>query len=126
MGNLGAYQAMTEIAKKVGGPKKLAAVALVCGYLVIRPVEAGLKKVARTIQTRSAPCATKGRVFRATSDGDHSGLKIRAGEEYRVLECDGEAILIEVLGGPGNPYFVSSMFLRSISDFPQDDGVGSE
>jgi len=126
MGNLGAYQAMTAIAKKVGGPIVLGAMTFVSGYVVIRPVEAGAKKVARAIKKRSVPCATKGQVFRATSDGDHSGLKIRAGDAYRVLECDGDAILIEVLGDHGSPYFVSSTFLRSVSDFPQDDAEGSE
>jgi hypothetical protein len=34
------------------------------------------------------------------------------------LECDGDAILIEVVGDPDNPYFVSSKFLRSVSNFP--------
>ena len=126
MGNLGAYQAMTTIAKKVGGPKVLLAITFVSGYVVFRPAEAGVKKVARAIKKRSAPCATKGQVFRATSDGDDRGLKIRVGDEYQVLECDGDAILIEVLGDPGSPYFVSSKFLRSVSDFPQDDAERSE
>lgn len=36
------------------------------------------------------------------------------------MECDGDAILIEVLDDPNNPYFVSSRLLRLISDFPQD------
>jgi hypothetical protein len=126
MGNLGAYQTMTTIAKMVGGPKVLAAITFVGGYVVIRPAEAGAKKVVRAIKTRSVPCATEGQVFRATADGDDSGLKIRVGDEYKVLECDGDAILIEVLGDPGSPYFVSSMFLRSVSAFPQDDVEGSE
>lgn len=121
MTNLGTYQAMTTIAKKVGGPKVLAVITLVGGYVIFRPAEAGAKKAARAIKKRNAPCATKGQVFLATSDGDESGLKIRAGDEFQVLECDGEAILVAVLGDPGSPYFVSSKFLRSVSDFPQHD-----
>jgi hypothetical protein len=126
MGNLGAYQAMTTIAKKVGGPIALGAITFVSGYVVIRPAEAGAKKVARAIKKRSVPCATKGQVFRATSDGEDGGLKIRVGDEYKVLECDGDAILVEVLGDPSSPYFVSSKFLRSVSDFPPDDAERSE
>ena len=130
MGNLGFYEKMTTLAKKFGGPKKLLAVVVVTSYAVLRPVEAavkkGVKEVVRAMKKRSAPCATKGLVFRATSDGEASGVKIRVGDEYRVLECDGDAILIEVLGDPNNPYFVASKFLRSISDFPQDDAEGSE
>lgn len=128
MGNLGTYQAMTTIAKKIGGPKVLAVATAVLGYAVLRPAEAGVKKGIRAIKERSAPCATKGLLFRATSDGFDRGLNlnIRVGDEYRVLECDGEAILIEVLGDPGSPYFVSSTFLRLVSDFPQDDADGNE
>lgn len=126
MGNLGAYQRMTTIAKTFGGPHELLAVTLVSGYAVLRSVEAGVSKVVRAMKKRRAPCATKGRVFRATSDADDSGVKIRVGDEYRVLECDGDAILIEVLGDPGSPYFVASKFLRSVSDFPRDDAEGSE
>jgi hypothetical protein len=126
MGNLGDYQAMTTFAKKFGGPKVLAVATAMLGYAVLRPAEAGVKKGIRAIKGRRAPCATKGQVFRATSDDDDRGLKLRVGDEYRVLECDGDAILIEVLGDPGSPYFVSSKFLRSVSDFPQDDADGSE
>jgi hypothetical protein len=106
MSNLGAYQAMATIAKKVGGPKVLAAITIVGGYVVIRPADAGAKKAVQAIKRRSEPCATKGQLFRATADGDDSGLRIRVGDEYGVLECDGEVILIEVLGDPGSPYFV--------------------
>lgn len=123
MGNLGAYQAMTTAAKKVGGPSVLLAITAVAGYIFIRPAEAGAKKVVRTIKQRNEPCATKGQLFRASADGDDGGLRIRVGDEYRVLECDGDSILIEVLGDADNPYFVSSTFLRSVSDFPQDDKV---
>ncbi|MGX1549315.1 hypothetical protein [Streptomyces adustus] len=49
--------------------------------------------------------------------GDGKGLALRAGDQYRVMECDGEAILIEVLGGTNNPYFTSAQFLASVSGF---------
>lgn len=118
MGNLGAYQAMTSIAKKVGGPKVLVVFTAVGGYLILRPAEAGLTKIVRTVKLRSEPCATRGQLFRATGEGVDGGVKLSVGDEYRVLECDGDAILIEVLGDTNNPYFVSATFLRSISDFP--------
>lgn len=43
-----------------------------------------------------------------------------------VLECDGDAILIDVLGDHGRPYCVSSTFLRSVSDFLPTETEGSE
>lgn len=126
MGNLGTYQVMTSIAKKVGGPGALLLMAAAGGYVILRPAEAGIKKAVRAsvaaLKKRNAPCATKGRLFRVVADGKGSGgPKLSVGDEYRVLECDGDAILIEVLNDPDNPYFVSSEFLTAISDFPAED-----
>ena len=126
MSNLGFYQVLTTISKKVGGPEKLVAGIAVGGYAVLRSGEAGLRWVARAVEQRNAPCATKGQVFRATLDGEESGLKIHVGDEYQVLECDGDAILIEVLDDPDNPYFVSSEFLEMISNFPHHGLARSE
>ncbi|WP_088988268.1 hypothetical protein [Micromonospora chokoriensis] len=117
---------MTTIAKKVGGPVGLLFATLGSGYLIGRTAEAGGKKAFKAslaaLKKRNTPCATKGQLFRVVTDGeDGSGLKLSAGDEYRVLECDGDAILIEVLSDPNNPYFVSSEFLTTISDFPAED-----
>lgn len=118
MGNLGGYQTFTTIAKKAGGPERLVTAIAVGWYVLVRSGEAVVKRTARAIKERGAPCATKDQVFRATSDGDDRDLRIRVGDEYRVLGCDGDAILIEVLDDPGSPYFVSGKFLRSVSNFP--------
>lgn len=127
MGNLGTYQEMTKLAKMVGGPRSLAAVTAVAGYIILRPSEAAVRRIVRTIKKRNVPCATKGQVFLADASGkDSSGLTIQEGGEYRVLECDGEAVLIEVLGDSDSPYFVSSTFLASISDYPSADAEGPE
>lgn len=119
MGNVGAYQAMTTLAKKMGGPAVLAAAVAVGGYTVLRPVEVGVKRAVQAVKKKGAPCATKGQVFRVTSDGESSGFVIREGDHYRVLECDGDAVLIEVIGKPDNPYSVPGTFLSSISDFTE-------
>ncbi|MGW4676268.1 hypothetical protein [Streptomyces sp. NPDC004324] len=119
MGNLGGYQLMTTLAKKVGGPAALAVVTAVSGWAIVRGAEAGVKGVSRAAKKRNAPCSTKGQVFDVVSDGeDGKGLALRAGDQYRVMDCDGEAILIEVLGGTNNPYFTSAQFLASVSGFP--------
>lgn len=52
-----------------------------------------------------------------TEAADKQGLKFQKGDKFRVLETDGDAILIELLGNSNNPYFVSDSFLKSISDF---------
>lgn len=123
MGNLGAYQTMTTLAKKVGGPAALGLVTAVAGWAIGRGAEAGGKgifKLAKdAIEKRNAPCPAKGQVIDVVSDGeDGKGLVLQAGDQYRVLEGDGDAILIEVLGGPDNPFFASAQFLATVSDFP--------
>ena len=114
MGNLGWYQTMTSVTKALGGPKKALAIVgtgvAVVGYGVFRGVEAGGKK---------EPCSTKGSSFVVTADAEAGGgLVLRAGMEYRVLECDDDAVQIEVIGDGSNPYFVSGSLLSSISDYP--------
>ncbi|TKT01303.1 hypothetical protein [Streptomyces lasalocidi] len=127
MGNLGGYQTMTTLAKKVGGPGTLAVVIAVSGWAIGRGAEAGRKAVKAAVKKRNAPCSTKGQVFDVVSDGeDGKSLVLRAGDQYRVMECDGEAILIEVLGGTNNPYFTSAQFLASVSAFPMAEKPNAE
>ncbi len=60
-----------------------------------------------------------------TGDGADSGAKLtlHSGDSFRVLECDGDAILIEVIGNPNNPYMVSGQFLATVSAFPTNATV---
>ena len=127
MSNLGGYQKIVEVVKTLGGPKKAAAIVgsavAVAGYGALRGVEAGVKKgIAASraaLEERNTPCPTKGQLFKVSSDGkEGSGLTLKAGDEYRVLDCDKDAILIEVLGASHNPHVVSGGFLATISGFP--------
>ncbi|MGD9962021.1 hypothetical protein [Nocardioides sp.] len=132
MGNLGAYQTMTSLAKKVGGPKALAVMIAASGWAVGRGTEAGgkygFKATKAALKRRNAPCPTKGLLFDVTADGTDSGagLTLHLGDSYRVLECDEDAILIEVLDNATNPYFVSRQFLTTVSDFPTDDATAGD
>ncbi|WP_136709742.1 hypothetical protein [Agromyces sp. H66] len=128
MGNLGGYQWITTLIKSVGGPEKAARyVAGAAGLIFVAggAAYAGGEKAIRLIkarfENRVAPCATQGQTFRVDVGADAgAGLILSAGDEVRVLECDGDAILVEVLGDPDNPYVVSCELMRSISDFPGD------
>lgn len=119
MSNLGLYQLMTTIAKKIGGPIPLLAGVAALGWGAGRLGEAGGKMIHRKLKERGAPWVKKDVVFKVTTDGEDGDLQLHAGDEFRVLECDGDAILIEVLGDDDNPYFVSAEFLATISGFPQ-------
>ncbi|QSR28775.1 hypothetical protein CFH99_24440 [Nocardioides aromaticivorans] len=126
MGNLGSYQKMTTVVKALGGPKKAATIVgtgvAVGGYAVLRLTEAGIKKgvrASRAAVDRGALISAVGQTFRVTTAGQEpSGLVLSVGDEFRILEGDADAILIEVLGREDNPHFVSSAFLTDISDFP--------
>lgn len=115
---------MTTVTKALGGPKKAIAIVgtgvAIVGYGVIRGLEAGGKKIHRiAASARHVPCPTVGRTFTVAADAEAGGgLTFRTGEKYRVLACDGDAIQIEVIGRPDNPYFVSGELLPSISDYP--------
>jgi hypothetical protein len=130
MGNLGGYQTITKVIKALGGPAKATVIGVtvvsVSGYGIGRGAEAGAKKAVKALKAslakRNAPCATKDQVFEVVSDGeDGSGLRLSVGDAYRVMERDGDAVQIEVLGAVDNPYFVSAEFLRSVSGFPTED-----
>ena len=122
MSNLGWYQIMTTIAKKVGGPKNFFVIIAGGGYIIIRLGEAGIKKGIKVIKgkiTKDNSIINDERVvYDVITDGkDSSGLTFRIGDKFIVLESDEDAILIEKGGDANNPYFVSRAFLSSISKF---------
>ena len=57
-------------------------------------------------------------VYKVVVSGeDGKNLVLNVDDTYRILESDGESVLIEKIGDTNNPYFVSADFLRSVSDF---------
>lgn len=58
------------------------------------------------------------KVYITKQDGEsNEGLKFKDGDKFKVLESDGAAILIELIGNANNPYFVEVELLRVISDY---------
>lgn len=121
MSNLGTYQTMTTLAKKFGGPIQLMLGVAVGGYFVIRVGEAGAKKAVLTIKKRSSKNQNNYTdVFVVHTKGEsNEGLIFNAGDQFRVLEIDKDAVLIEKIGNTDNPYIVSANLLDSISNFNQ-------
>lgn len=119
MSNLGLYQTMTTVAKKLGGPIGFVATTAIGGYIVIRTGEAGTKKIIKTVKKYIKDKKTEniGCIVVHTDGTSNEGLVFKNGDKYRVLERDKDAILIEKLGDDNNPYFVSADFLSSISEF---------
>lgn len=121
MSNLGAYQTMTTIAKKFGGPVKLGLAIAVGGYAVIRTGESvcklGIKKIRS--HNRNKKCTIENaKIYSVTETGaSNEGVVFHQGDTYKVLERDAESVLVELIGNDNNPYFVSVDFLSSISDY---------
>lgn len=121
MSNLGLYQVMTTLAKKVGGPLNLAGLLVVGGAALGSGTVVGGQKVAKKVkQYRDKKKRTEESAiaYEVHADGkSNEGLVFKVGERFRVLENDGDAVLIEKIGDKQNPYFVSGKFLASISDY---------
>lgn len=127
MSNLGGYQTIVKVVKTLGGPRKATVIVgstvALAGYGALRGVEAGVKvgvaASRASVERRIRPCPTRGQVFEVTSNGEERGqLVLSAGNEYRVIDCDQDAVVIEVLGARDNPHVVSQAFLESISNYP--------
>jgi hypothetical protein len=120
MSNLGMYQTMTTLAKKVGGPLNLAAIIFVSGYTVIRTGEAGVKCLAKNIKGHfnGANKIETFPLFEVTEDIDcGNGLTLKQNSKYIVIEQADDAVIIEILGDKNNPYCVSADILEKVSAF---------
>ena len=120
MSNLGTYQLMTTLAKKVGGPKVLACGLAVLGWAVGRSGEAGAKAIVNKF--RNAPHTSSdyqhlGKTFTVKATTELAeGLILNEGSTFHVLERDQDSVLIAVPGDKNNPCFVSAEKLSKISN----------
>ncbi len=121
MSNLGWYQILTTMAKKVGGPKILIALLAGGGALLGGGAVAGgnaIKKKVSSELEKKRQAEMRAKVYTVKKEGkSNEGILFLEGETFKVLEVDGDAGLIEKIGDDNNPYFVSRKFLCSISDY---------
>ena len=118
MGNLGWYQLMTTVAKRVGGPKMLAGIVAVSGYVGGKIIEIPVKGLfSMTKKEKDPEKEYPLYTINKSAEDKKQKLILNEGDQFRVLESDGNAILIEVLGNDNNPYFVDSEFLAGVSNY---------
>lgn len=121
MSNLGWYQIMTTMAKKVGGPKRLFAILIGGGAIIGSGATVGgnaLEKKLSKILAKKKKEADAAIVYIVNKEGrSNEGLLFKDGDRFKVLEIDGDAALIEKLDDSNNPYFVSAKFISTISDY---------
>lgn len=118
MGNLGGYQIITNLAKKLGGPLNLIIVSGLGGYILLRSGEFGITKIIKNNKCiKESQLKYKNQVFNITrSRKDSSGLQFNIGEQFHILEFDGEVVLIKKTTDNSIPCFISTDFLKTISD----------
>ena len=118
MSNLGAYQWLTTVAKKVGGPKNFVLIIAGTGAVIYKGSEIVVKKIIKKINKEELHGTSDSMVYSVTAEGvSNDGLKFKIGDKIRVLETDKDAILIEKIGEDNNPYFVSEEMLKNISNY---------
>ena len=122
MSNLGMYQRITTASKKVGGPVNFILLIGAAGAAAYKLCEIGVKKgglaIKSHIDSKNKIDTSTKNIYHVTSDGvSNEGVSLVVGNQYRVLERDGDSVLVEIIGDNNNPYFMSADFLRSVSDF---------
>ena len=121
MSNLGMYQVITTLAKKVGGPGNLIGILIGGGALLGGGGVYVGGKVKTKIKNNLDAQKKKEEsaiIHTITKDGKSNEGKIfEVNDKFKVLELDGDAAMIEIMNDDNNPYFVSAKFLASISDY---------
>ena len=121
MGNLGYYQIMTTVAKKVGGPIKLAGIILGTGAVLGGGAVAGVSNIKKKVSSeleKKKKIEQAAVVHTVNAEGrSKEGLHFKVGDKFKVLDADGDAGLIEIIGDNNSPYFVSLRFLSAISNY---------
>ncbi|SEP69456.1 hypothetical protein SAMN02910289_00367 [Lachnospiraceae bacterium RM5] len=122
MSNLGGYQKLTTVAKKVGGPRNLKLLLFGVGGLFGVGVTEGKyaikKKKALSEKEKKRQSEEMSKMYTVEKKGrSNEGLLFEEGDTFKVLEVDGDVVLIEKIGDDNNPYYVSRQFLDSISDY---------
>lgn len=116
MSNLGDYQRITTLAKKLGGPRNLLIIAVGSGAVV-----GGLgvnlwNKIRSKGNSPINDVVGVNEIFEVTTAGqDISGLRFEVGDTFRIISSDEEAVLIEIIDNKNNPYFVYIETLKEIS-----------
>ena len=118
MSNLGAYQIMTTLAKKVGGPKCLGGIVLAIG--------AALGIGGKTVydkQIRKNKDKLLDITYAIKKDATSNvGLQLKKDDKFKVLAVADDAVIIELIGNDDNPHVVSCDLLEEISDYKNDKG----
>lgn len=122
MSNLGMYQRIVVLSKRLGGPLRFIFILAFGGYIVGKGVEITAKKAVELIKRHKSEKedsldSTKTFTVCKTVEIDDEGHELSRGTHFNVLERDKDAVLIKIIGDNNNPYLLSEVMLLSISDY---------
>ena len=107
--------------EEVWGPLKFVGGVFGAGALAGVVGTKGVEALAGFVKNRATEKNSdieKSLIYNVCNEGvSNEGLQFHIGETFKVLERDGNAVLIEKIGDNNNPYFVASEFLNEISDY---------
>lgn len=122
MSNLGGYQWMTTTAKKLGGVENFVLTIATVGATVGVAIYEGGKWCVKQLYLRKdkKQNTLESKIYTINSPGkSNNGVEFMVDDQFRILETDGEAVLIERINDQNNPYFVSAELLQNISDYKE-------
>jgi hypothetical protein len=128
VGNLGAYQIMTMLAKRVGGPVVLGGIVALAGgtgggiavYKGRNQIERAMQCIKEKLGFTSGVSGLQkeDRTYTCNADCELSKeLTLKQNNKFNVLYSDDEMALINVIGDDNSPYIVGREKLESVSDF---------
>jgi len=129
-GNLGAYQIMTTLAKRVGGPINLGGIiALIGGAgggILAYGCRGKIERIGHSIKSKFGisndpkELQKETRTYRFHSDCKIGNeLTHKQDDRFSVLYADDEMILINIVGDDNNPYMVDRKELEKTSDYKE-------
>lgn len=120
MSNLGRYQDMTTVAKKFGGPIKLALCVAVGGYIVGKTVEKPILEGVKKLKQFKEGKKPRQKLYTVKSFGiTDEGINFYPDDQFKIILLDKKSAVIVFDGEEEHSYEVPLSFLCQISDFEE-------
>ncbi len=119
-GNLGWYQTIVTLSKKVGGPKQLIALLVSGGAALGIAIENLIKQLVKLAKDHSGnqeqtSDASNDEYVAVESYSDEHGLVLAPGDTIQVISAiDDEALLVTKVGDENSPYVLSQELLERV------------
>lgn len=121
-GNLGRYQQLTTLAKKVGGPDALLGLIFAGGIATGTAASLGAKKAMASYRKKfSQSHENKQGEFTLEDDVRLPNARsLSKGDTFSIIAQDGDSVFLQIDGRDDNPHVLSLKELSEVSDVPAD------